>query len=76
MQNLPFILTFTVLFTLLFFIVGGIIGWMLKQYQLEKLYMTLNMHPEMFDANGNILPDEILAIRFENDYDEYEDEEE
>lgn len=64
------------MFTLLFFVVGGIIGWMLKQYQFEKLYMNPNMHPEMFDANGNILPDEILAIRFENDYDEHEDEEE
>ena len=31
-------------------------------------------HPEMFDENGNILPDEILAVRFENDYD-YDDEE-
>jgi hypothetical protein len=76
MQNLPFVLTFIILFTLLFFIVGAIIGWMFKQYQFEKLYMNSNMHPEMFDANGNILPDEILAIRFENDYDEYEDEEE
>jgi|TARA_B100002019_G_C21226568_1_gene577689 hypothetical protein len=32
------------------------------------------LHPEMFDQNGNLLPDEILAVRFENDYD-YEDEE-
>jgi hypothetical protein len=29
----------------------------------------------MFDENGNILPDEILAVRFENDYDYDEDEE-
>jgi hypothetical protein len=28
----------------------------------------------MFDQNGNIIPDEILAVRFENDY-EYDDEE-
>jgi len=28
----------------------------------------------MFDENGNILPDEILAVRFENDYD-YDEEE-
>ena len=31
-------------------------------------------HPEMFDENGNVLPDEILAVRFENDYDDYEEE--
>ncbi len=29
--------------------------------------------PEMFDENGNVLPDEILAVRFENDYD-YDEE--
>jgi len=28
----------------------------------------------MFDENGNILPDEILAVRFENGYDDYEEE--
>jgi hypothetical protein len=26
-------------------------------------------HPEMFDENGNLAPDEILAVRFENNYD-------
>jgi hypothetical protein len=31
------------------------------------------MHPEMFDENGNVIPDEILAVRFENDYD-YDEE--
>ena len=34
------------------------------------------MHPEMFDSNGNVIPDDILAVRFENDYGyEYDDEE-
>ena len=33
-----------------------------------------DMHPEMFDQHGNLLPDEILAVRFENDYDDYEEE--
>ena len=31
---------------------------------------------EMFDENGNVIPDEILAVRFENDYDYDEDDEE
>ena len=34
------------------------------------------LHPEMFDENGNIIPDEILAVRFENNYDDDNDEEE
>jgi len=33
-------------------------------------------HPEMFDANGNVLPDEILALRIENNYDNSEDSDE
>ena len=39
-------------------------------YQTQPVYT----HPEMFDENGNILPDEILAVRFENDYDEFDEE--
>ena len=31
------------------------------------------MHPECLDENGNLLPDEILAVRFENDYGTDED---
>ena len=26
-------------------------------------------HPEMFDENGHLVPDEILALRIENNYD-------
>lgn len=75
MQALPFIVTFTVMFTLLFFMVGGIIGWMVKDYIIERQYAPISVHPEMFDENGNVIPDEILAVRFENDYDDNEDEE-
>ena len=31
-------------------------------------------HPEMFDENGNLIPDEILAVRFENNYDDDNDD--
>jgi len=51
------------------------LGWMAKQHFYEKNYIaSLNTHPEMFDENGNVIPDEIIAVRFENDYD-YDDEE-
>ena len=32
-------------------------------------------HPEMFDPNGNLVPDEIVAFRFENNYDNDNEEE-
>ena len=33
-------------------------------------------HPEMFDENGNVLPDEIVAVRFENNDDNSEEDDE
>jgi len=35
------------------------------------------IHPEMFDNQGNLIPDEVLAIRFEEGYfDSDEDDDE
>jgi hypothetical protein len=58
--------------TLLFLFVGGIVGWLAKDY----VYATqpVYTHPEMFDENGNVIPDEILAVRFENGYDNDEED--
>ncbi len=69
-------LTLGTLISIMFFFIGGLVGWIAKQHFYEKNYIaSLNTHPEMFDENGNIIPDEILAVRFENDYDYDEDEE-
>jgi len=72
-----YVITFSVMFTLLFFMVGGIIGWLTYRHLLENRPPYL--HPEFFDENGQVIPDEIVAVTFENsdyDYDDYEDEEE
>lgn len=58
--------------TILFLLVGLVIGWMVKQYIDETTLPKL--HPEMFDEQGNIIPDTIYAVRFENDDFEYDDE--
>ncbi|NDB83868.1 MAG: DUF2973 domain-containing protein [Alphaproteobacteria bacterium] len=69
-------LTLGTLISIMFFFIGGVMGWMLKQYVFEKNYLSsTHMHPEMFDENGNVIPDEILAVRFENDYDDDNEEE-
>jgi|TARA_Y100000361_G_C11035972_1_gene277332 hypothetical protein len=65
-------LTFGTLFSIMMFFVGGVVGWLAKEHQFQT--QPVFTHPEMFDENGNILPDEILAVRFENDYD-YDEEE-
>lgn len=72
-----YVITFVVMFTLLFFMVGGIIGWLTYRHLIENEPPYL--HPEFFDENGRVIPDEIVAVTFENrdyDYDPDEDEEE
>jgi hypothetical protein len=67
-------LVFGSFLTVLFFIVGIIGGWVAREYMMNYREIPV-MHPEMYDINGNVIPDEILAVRFENDYD-YEDDSE
>lgn len=68
-------LTIFSLVSVLFLLVGGVIGWLTKQHVYSTQQLQVYTHPEMFDNNGNIIPDEIIAVRFEN-YDDNEDEEE
>ena len=53
-------------------LVGGIIGWLAQQNNIFNSTVPA-LHPEMYDEYGNVLPDEILAVRFENDYEPDED---
>jgi len=69
-------LTIFSLVSVLFLLVGGVIGWLTKQHVYSTQQMQVYTHPEMFDNNGNIIPDEIIAVRFENDHDYDEDEDE
>ena len=64
-------LVFGSFLTLLFLIVGAIGGWVAREYFMN--YQDVKVHPEMFDTNGNLVPDEIVAFRFEN-YDNEEDD--
>jgi hypothetical protein len=54
--------------------IGGIIGWLWKEHLIYSSPQQVFVHPEMFDNNGNLIPDEILAVRFENDYGYEEDD--
>ena len=57
-------LVFSVLFVIFALILGGLVGWTVKQHLEQREPYTY--HPEMFDENGQVLPDEIIAFRFEN----------
>jgi hypothetical protein len=74
----PYILFFSGIGIVGSFMIGLMIGW----FGNDIVYAFLNknriqpMHPEMFDENGQLIPDEIVAVRFENseDFEDYDDE--
>ena len=50
-----------------FFIVGFLGGWFANDVVAAFLNrQRFPTHPEMYDENGNVIPDEIHAVRFEN----------
>ena len=68
------ILTLLLPVSLLFFFVGILGGWIARDYMMNYREIP-RPHPEMFDINGNLVPDEVIAFRFENNYDNDDDEE-
>ena len=64
-ETLVVTLTLTTIVSILALIVGGMIGWMARQHSYETTPQVVYTHPEMFDTNGQLVPDEILALRIE-----------
>tara|TARA_Y100000356_G_scaffold68877_1_gene56573 strand:- start:284 stop:517 length:234 start_codon:yes stop_codon:yes gene_type:complete len=75
METLAVTLTLSAMMSLLALMVGGVIGWVARQHSYDTTPQNIYNHPEMYDANGNIIPDEIVAVRFENDNNEENNEE-
>jgi len=71
-QMLAISLVFGSFLTILFLIVGAIGGWVAREYMMNYQEIP-RIHPEMFDGNGNLVPDDIVAFRFEN-YDNTEED--
>ena len=57
-----------------FLAIGVIGGWVARDYMMNYQEVP-KVHPEMFDQNGNLVPDDIVAFRFENNYDNDSEEE-
>ena len=74
METLIVTLTITTVVSFLALLVGGMIGWMARQNSYESTPQYAYTHPEMYDQNGNLLPDEIVAVRFENTPEDVEEE--
>ena len=60
--------------TVLFLIVGVMVGWVAREYMMNYREIP-RPHPEMFDNQGNLIPDEVIAFNFENYYDNDDTEE-
>ena len=73
-ETLVVTLTLTTVVSALALLVGGMIGWMARQHSYDTTPQIVYSHPEMFDSNGNIVPDEILALRIENHDRELDDD--
>ena len=73
-ETLVVTLTLMTVMSFLAILVGGMIGWMARQHSYETTPQIVYTHPEMFDANGQLVPDEIVALRIENNYDNTDDE--
>ena len=74
-ETLVVTLTLTTVVSVLALLVGGMIGWMARQHSYETTPQVVYTHPEMFEANGQLVPDEILALRIEtHDTDEENDD--
>ena len=67
-------LVFGSFLTILFLIVGLIGGWTAREYMMNYREIPTT-HPEMFDENGNLIPDQVIAFNFEN-YDNEDNSEE
>ena len=74
METLIVTLTITTVVSFLALLVGGMIGWMARHHSYESTPQYAYTHPEMYDQNGNLLPDEIVAVRFENTPEDVEEE--
>ena len=63
-------LVFGSFLTILFLVVGLVIWWTAREYMMNYREVP-RPHPEMFDNQGNLIPDEVIAFNFEN-YHDYE----
>jgi len=64
------------LISVMFLLIGLMGGWILREYLLNY-QDSPRLHPEFFDQHGNVVPDEVVAVRFEEgllDDSEEEDE--
>ncbi len=61
------LITISVFTGILTLSVGVILGYILRTYIQDNERQAYTYHPEMFDENGQLVPDEIISFRIEGD---------
>lgn len=57
-------LVLVVMVTILFSVVGAIVGWIIKDQGDKSIPVGFRfVHPELFDDNGNLIPDQVISLR-------------
>jgi len=72
-MSLDIVLVLALPISFLSLVVGVILGWVSREYMMNYREIP-RQHPEMFDIHGNLVPDDIVAFRFEN-YDSNDEDE-
>jgi hypothetical protein len=54
------------------FLTGSIFGWIVRE-NVVSFNVPQGLHPEMYDDEGGVLPDQLIAFRFETLDNEEED---
>ena len=74
------LIALAVLVTIGAFILGITVSWLAKGYVEDYIenaaYAKSVTHPEMFDEDGNMLHDELIYIRPDNPWIEFESDDE
>jgi hypothetical protein len=67
-------LVFGSFLTISFLVVVLVIGWTAREYMMNYREVP-RPHHEMFENQGNLIPDEVIAFNFDN-YHDYESNDE
>lgn len=56
--------------TVLFLIVGVMLGWVAREYMMthQEGPKQIAYHPEFYDKDGELIDEEIVSVRFEQEY--------
>ena len=68
-----------ILFFSFFAIVGGFLfgllfGWFANEYAGNFINRGYELHPEMYDEDGNLINEQLIAFRFEDEEEEEEED--